>query len=517
MLATAAVDDRLPESDLARLSQWLADHTGLNFPHRRFDELERRVRVAAGELGYLDYRAYVKVLLQKDERAREFAATVCHFTVGETYFFRERAAFDALERQVLPAIIDQCEHLGRQLRIWSAACSTGEEPYSVAILLNQILGAGTQWRTTFLASDIDARKLEIARVGIYRHWSFRGLLEPRHQRYFESLADGRFRVRPEIQKQVSFVPINLARDMYPSLNNSTNALNLVLCRNALMYFRPEQARRVVERLWRCLLPGGWLIVGAVEAAAELFGDFEPVRFEGITVYRKPVSGVLKTTFPAQSVEVSRTRPDTLAERTAVSPEEAGSGGRIAMQEIERPRGGKSPATKATAIGNEGGQHAATEAALKALYEQGRYPEVAESALKLIEQHQNPAVMNVLARALANQGRLADALEWSAKAVQADELDAQHHYLLALVHQELGQLVEAISSLRKALYLDPKFVLAHVALGGIYRRRSAQSASRRAYRAALRLLNRSTPDEQLPGADGLTVDRLKEILKLLLKS
>lgn len=493
MLSQIEKEDRLQESELLLLSKWLADTAGLHFPRRRWTDLERCMRSATRDLGYRNCRACLHALLNEEERSDEFTTMIRHFTIGETYFFREKAAFRALENVVLPELIKSRWPLNRRLKIWSAACSSGEEPYSIAMLLDQLLAEPEQWHITLLASDINPKALEKAQKGEYRNWSFRGVLEPRHKRYFESLNDDLYRVRDRIQQFVTFAPMNLAEDVYPSLTNNTNALDVVLCRNVLMYFTTEQAQRVVERFHRCLVPGGWLVVSAVEASTELFSDFAPVRMEGVTVYRKPalsnsasfVQDIRSLREPLQPVEPPQEDKEHLP--AAV---------------LKMPAVDKAPPP--------GKDH------LEKLYCRGQYREAAALARDLLKEDENPEIMSLLSRTLANQGRLDEARDWAEKAVCRDEFEARHYFLLSAIQRELSDLDEAVASLRRALYLDPDFALAHFALGGLLRRLGRKSESTRAFMAALRILKRYDPKESVPESEGLSAARLGEVIRVMLR-
>ncbi len=196
-----------------------------------------------------------------------------HLTVGETYFFRDKRLFKTLEESILSELIQLRRNSGRYLRIWSAGCSSGEEPYSIAILLSKMIPDIGDWGITILATDINTRFLQKAADGVYGNWSFRDIEPGIKEGFFNQKEDGRFEVLSRIREMVTFSYLNLVEDAYPSLVNNTNALDIIFCRNVLMYFVPELAGKVVRNLHRSLVDGGFLIVSPTESSIPIFSQF----------------------------------------------------------------------------------------------------------------------------------------------------------------------------------------------------------------------------------------------------
>jgi len=265
----------------------IASRLGLDFSEHRQADLERGLVRALRAASLSAPEAYLAWLATLPEESLEWRRLAGHLTVGETYFFRDRASFEALEQHVLPALIAarRAEGLLR-LRIWSAGCATGEEPYSLVILLDRLLSAWADWALTILATDINPEALETARRGRYREWAFRETPAWVRDRYFQRRGGETFELDPRIRRMVTFAPLNLAEDGYPNVVTNTSAMDLILCRNVLMYFTREAQRVTVARLHRALLPGGWLVVSPAELSADLFFPLVPVNFPGAIFYRK---------------------------------------------------------------------------------------------------------------------------------------------------------------------------------------------------------------------------------------
>ncbi|MDP2030746.1 MAG: CheR family methyltransferase [Thiobacillus sp.] len=469
----------LPDSLLSSLSDFLAAQTGLYFPKKRWGDLERGIVAAARQFGLPDAQACAHWLLSAPLTRSQIETLASHLTVGETYFFREKRSFEALEQHILPALLHAREHTERRLRIWSAGCCTGEEAYSIAMLLDQLIPDPEKWNVTILATDINPAFLGKAAAGIYGEWSFRDTPVWIRARHFKHGKNARFEVLPRIRKRVTFSYLNLADDVYPSLTNNTNAMDVIFCRNVLMYFTAARAKQVIENFHRSLVDGGWLIVSPVETSTSLFSGFTAVSFHGAVLYRKLAhseSSVVVTTCPAVAPGLL---PETLLPECLVGDAALATPLYAAPLNPDRP----------------------------ALQPGERPPFAVDGS----------AAPSRTARACANQGKLAEATEWCEQAIAADKLNPAHHYLFATIRQELGQSDLAVQSLMRALYLDPDFVLAHFALGNLRLAQGRRREAERHFRNTLALLHRHPRDETLPESDGLSAGRLVEIITSVLSS
>jgi len=466
----------LSDSLLSSLSDFLAAQTGLNFPEKRWSDLERGIGAAACQFGLPDAQACAHWLLSAPLTRSQIEVLASHLTVGETYFFRDKRSFEALEQHILPALLHACGHTERRLRIWSAGCSTGEEAYSIAMLLDRLIPDPEKWNVTILATDINPAFLGKAAAGVYGEWSFRDTPAWIRARHFKPGKNARFEIQPRIRKRVTFSYLNLADDVYPSLTNNTNAMDVILCRNVLMYFTAARAKQVIENFHRSLADGGWLIVSPAETSTSLFSGFTPANFPGAILYRKPANPqtpAVATAYPADLL------PETLP------PESLVADMALATALHEMPLNPDGPALQSGAWSA---------------------PEAGDSA-----------ALSRTARACANQGKLGEAAEWCEQAIAADKLNPAYPYLLASIRQEQGQYDLAVQSLMRALYLDPDFVLAHFALGNLRLVQGRSREAERHLRNALALLQRHPRDATLPESDGLSAARLVEIITSVLSS
>jgi len=281
--------------------------TGLTFagPRRRqFDAALERMAAALGLPGAAACASWLLAGPWDDARS---ALCARFLTVGETYFLREPRAFDLVCDQAGALL---ARGAARPLRIWSAACCTGEEPYSIALALRRGVPQLPPGRVDILATDLNDAFLDVARAGIYRRSSFRRTDPAGLAPFVKPLGDGRYEVDASLRAQVRFANLNLAEGTYPS------AMDVIFCRNVLMYFAPEQAMRVVARLRASLVEGGWLVVNASEASTRLFRGFTPVYLEDAVFFRKDAppapAPVVAAVAPVMPVPVQAPHPEPVA-------------------------------------------------------------------------------------------------------------------------------------------------------------------------------------------------------------
>jgi chemotaxis protein methyltransferase CheR len=259
-------------------------------------------------------------------------------TIGETHFFRIAPQIEALRSVVLPEIMARRAAM-RRLGIWSAGCSTGEEAYTMAMLVHEALPASDHWEAQVLGTDLSHRALATAREAVYGEWSFRETPEPARARYFTSEGT-RWRLTESIKRMVRFSHLNLMADAFPSPGPAGPTLDLILCRNVTIYFSPEACRRLYRRLAEALLPGGWLILGPSDPTPTHPILLEPVTVAGAILWRRTTSiGSVDTATPSINSFTSTYRPivPALAGRRVRSrPTAPSPGPPTAKQHIARP-------------------------------------------------------------------------------------------------------------------------------------------------------------------------------------
>jgi chemotaxis protein methyltransferase CheR len=399
---------------LAQCSEFVAVHMGLHFPEERWPDLRRGIHSAAPEFGFADEEQCVQWLMSAPLTHREIEILAGNLTVGETYFLRERESFDILTERILPELVLARRGVERRLRLWSAGCCTGEEAYSLAIALQRAIPDLADWNVTILATDLNPRFLRKAAAGMFREWSFRETPAWLKEEYFRPVDENTYEILPKMRHRVTFEHLNLVEDVYPSLPTDTNAMDVIFCRNVLMYFTPEQAQRVIDRLHHSLVEGGWLIVGLTEAALPLSPPFAHVNFDGGTFYRK----IYPHPSTAEEMPVEVSAP-------AVAP---------------LPRRPPLPV-------------AAMLRRARELADQGLLSEALEWCEKSVAAGKlNPVAHYLRAVVLQEQGALAEAVRSFERALSIAPDFVLAHFTLGTLHDQHGRKTEARKHYRKALHL-----------------------------------------------------------------
>jgi len=252
-------------------------HVGLDSPFF----LERRVRPRMEALGMSSFGDYYHFLKYDPGGAAELVELVERLTTHETYFFRESYQLEAFREDVLPQLVEQARKRKRLL-LWSAGCSTGEEVYTLAILLRETL-ALRDFRARVVGSDISRRVVARARQAYFGSSSFRATDPVVRRRYFQEV-DGRFRLRDDVRSMCSFGQLNLLdTERYRILG----ACDAIFCRNVLMYLSKTARSRIIDGFYDTLQPGGYLFLGHSESLLHVSTRFEIVQLDKDLVYRKP--------------------------------------------------------------------------------------------------------------------------------------------------------------------------------------------------------------------------------------
>ncbi len=275
----------MSESEFRMYAELLRTHCGLHFDDGSRFLLEKRVGRRVQELGLGGFAAY-HFELRSPGGDEELAHLVDILTTNETYFFRECSQLQALVGEIIPNLLLQRKAGStRPISVWSAGCSSGEEPYSVvALAMEAGLVPGRDLRV--YASDISRPVLTRSRRGVYREASFRETPDDLRGRYFEE-KDGLYRVKDEVRKHVDFIHLNLLDESKIAL---LGAMDVVLCRNVIIYFDAETKRRVIQTFYDRLRPGGFLLLGHSESLINISSAFELAHLERDLVYRRPVPG-----------------------------------------------------------------------------------------------------------------------------------------------------------------------------------------------------------------------------------
>ena len=268
------------------LRDMIYERSGIFFPDQKRYILENRLLRRIEDGGFDDFDKYVDFLRYDPLRDKEFSSLFDLVTTNETSFFRDANQLQAFESVVLPPIVKEAEEKGcKKLRIWSAPCSTGEEPYTLAMLLlnkfPKIQDSG--WDIEIHGSDISECVLNSARRGEYNDYSIRNVPPPYLDRYFTKNGNGKYNVRPEVRGMVRLSNINLFDNLKLRM---FRGMNIVFCRNMLIYFDEAAKKRVIANIYDSLAPGGYLFIGHAESLFNISRAFKLVNINNILIYQK---------------------------------------------------------------------------------------------------------------------------------------------------------------------------------------------------------------------------------------
>ena len=274
------------ETGLAGVCEVITASMGLHFPVDRWNMLTRNLTMAAAEFGFQHFDEFTHWLLSSDLEKEQIKILASYLTISETYFWREEPVFSALTNYILPELIALKKNGEKSIRIWSAGCSTGEEAYSLAIALHRTIPDIKDWQIMILGTDMNPKALIKAESGIYSRWSFRNCPVWLKANYFHHLGNGNYEVLPKIKNMVTFSNLNLTDNSFPSLTNNIYAMDIIFCRNVLMYFTDEWISKISQNLFHSLNPDGWFVVSSCELNSQRFSQFRAVNFPGAVLYQK---------------------------------------------------------------------------------------------------------------------------------------------------------------------------------------------------------------------------------------
>jgi len=265
---------KINDEEFNFLVGYLKKHFGINLGAKRV-LLEGRLGGYLAQRGYNSFSSYIK-MLKEDRSGKELTNLLNRVTTNHTYFMREAEHFEFFSKTVCPQLERGVRN--RDLRIWCAASSTGEEPYTLAMILHDYFGGKTpHWDKVLLATDISQKVLDHAKEGVYTEESIEKIPETWKKKYFQKLPNGNVQVVPEIRKQVVFRIFNLMDQI-----KFKEPFHTIFCRNVMIYFDAPTKAAVVERMYDAMRPGGYLFVGHTESVAR------PTRFNYVmpSLYQK---------------------------------------------------------------------------------------------------------------------------------------------------------------------------------------------------------------------------------------
>ncbi|GAB4310920.1 MAG: protein-glutamate O-methyltransferase CheR [Phototrophicales bacterium] len=441
---------------LEQISQLIEKRTGLAVQAQLGNVLDDILITQAGG----NLKAYLSHLKDEPETSSIWQNLLDALTIGETYFLRDRAQFQLIKTQLLPQLILRRRQQNQlELHLWSAGCASGEEAYSLAITLHELLPDIDTWKITLIGTDINDKALQTAQRGVYRQWAFRHTDVNFQQRYFIPTPNG-LQIKPHIQNMVSFQQANL-------LHPCPRKFDLILCRNVMLYFNPIYAQQAEMILHDALLPEGWLIISQAETLHYNRAYWQMTIIDNIPIFQKRSPSPYQLT---ASIPQPKPEPPPLA----IPP------------------------------------------AIQTLYHND--PLAAEHALhQWLMQYPHHAQAHILlANLLANRQKILEAHQHLDLALELNPLSADGYYIRAMLHLEEGNPAEAKKSLREALYCQRDHALAAFMLGSLYAKENKIDLAIRQWRKAQQLITHFKPDDRVSDISDLRVNQLRSLIASNLK-
>ena len=501
--------------DYLRFSKLVYARFGLHFPDNRRADLERGVRQAFAASTCTDLDEYYRLLQDPKSSVAHFERLVNAITISETYFFRDAGQIDALHSHVIPQLVKRRRTL-RTLRIWSAGCSSGEEPYSIAMLLRELLPDVDDWSITILGTDINTEAVDRARQAVYSEWAFREERAKRWRSRYFNRRGNRYDLSPAVQRMVTLGQFNLVEGNYPSYESNTTLMDLILCRNVMIYFTEDVSRSIVDRFYNCLTYGGWLVVGHAEHSLTIYRRFQVHNFANAILYQRtedvqpPIQDPEWLELPAatETVEfvytphVAAPKDQVALVPTPIEPQPEPEPDPKDERELEHVYihalgrlGHVDPLERARELLSYGQSEEARQL-LQGLYDTGS---------------RDAAICALMGQANANLGDWDAAERWCHRAIHLDKLALEAYYILALVLQHLEQFSQAIEMMKKVIYIDRHHVLGHFGLADLYRNNNQLAQALKSLDNARFLLEGYPDDEFIPGSGGITAGSLREAI------
>lgn len=499
---------------LQQLSSLLLERAGLKITPDGYHSLRLALSTRMPVVGIVNAEEYVRMLRTAEDELRSLLPLV---TVGHTEFFRDPKQFRALESRILPDALWKARRENRRVSIWSAGCATGEEPYSLAMVLAE--QGALPIEVDLWATDLNLAAVEAAKQGRFSTRRVGGMHHDRRTRFFRPVDDG-FEIVSSLKDYVRFDGQNLAVPVFEKVK--PESLDLILCRNVIIYFDLPTIRALMDRFLAALRPGALLLLGYSESLFKVYDRFEMVEMEGAFVYRRPVKPLAPRT-PAgagstkpHTLSTSALLPSTRAIRTtldasnkvptvprktvevpaAKAPETAPAPGLTATssepprKSLEVPATGSEPTRTRTGAGElpawslmlSPGER--LNAAVR-MIERGDFV----SAVSTVEQllTDEPGHLDALltvGNLYSLTGRVVDAREAFAQAINREPLCVEARVFGGLAELQAGELDEARSQLGKALFLEPSLAIGHYLMAQVHERLKEHEGARRHYRNAI---------------------------------
>ena len=492
---------------LQNLIELIAKHTGLHIREQDKQALGNKVVARMQALKIIIPEQYYQLLntstnhgVTETSGDKEWKALTLLLTTGESYFFRDKGQIALLKNRLLPQIIEQKKRSPipkPSLRIWSAGCSTGEEVYSIAMVIKELIPDLHNWHILILGTDINLESIAKAQQGLYDSWSFR-MVEPEIiKRYFKPRQQS-WEVLETMRSMVKFRVGNLIKDNFPQPSIDLHSMDIIICRNVFIYFDSHSIALVLDKFYHTLNSSGYLITGHAELSGQNLSNLQTKVFPESLVYQR--NDLPEKTYVIPKKSTAKIININQQQNTLVNTQKLQPNLKLADEQ---------PLSKTKLPAN------ITKA--ESLFQQGEYIAAIQEAEQVTKQH--PLHFDgyyLIAQAWANLGKFEKAAFYCEQATKIDEESIFPYYLLAHIAEEKGDTVAAKQILKKIIYLAPTSIHAYLELGDIYQREKDLCRAKKMRTTAWDLLSQ-LPKNTLLEPSKNTVGELTVQVKYLLQS
>ena len=459
----------ISEPYLSQIRDFLSDRLGMHYSVQRESELSRKLLEAAKKAGFSGTTSFIQWLMTSSPGRKDLEMLASFLTIGETYFLREGDAFEFLREEFLKQYIFANQQSNRNLSVWSAGCSSGEEVYSLAGLIIEMLPDYKNWNIRITGTDINPTALKKAQAGKYSKWSFRKTPEW-FDKYVEKIDENSYKICDCLKNMVRFQSHNLATESHLFYR-----LNIIFCRNVLIYFPAEMIRKITTGFYNSLAEGGVLALSPVESSLDIYNRFTRKNFGGRTFFIK------------DSIKVESAIQSEFQEKITVAD--------------------KKHSAKAEAQADK------EYTRLQFLFKEGLYLRVENLIRQKAEDLNELPVkyQELLGQTYVNQGKEAEAELLYKKIIESGNQDTSAGYFLAMIYMGQKRFKEARLLLEEMLRTEPGNILANYQLGLLERQRGNSEKSQQYLEKASGLLKELKSETIVWGSSEMMVEQLQDLI------
>jgi len=512
----------IPQAVLDKLKAAIAERFGIYIRPQDDAPFCKKIHGRVQDLKLSTYESYCDLLTSASDLSQsEWRELIRQITISETYFMRDKGHIHLLQNNILPELI-KAQQSNKTLRIWSAGCSTGEEAYSLAILLQDLIPDNHNWRLQIIGSDLNPEVVQKARQAVYSEWSLRSLTPKQKSLYFTPQSS-LWRLNESLCKMVTFYSNNLVDDDFSQSSSDFANFDLILCRNVFIYFEPQAIKKVLHRFHNALKTNCYLMTGHMELHGQKLDGFKVNVFPDAVVYQKSTTShsantynnldfrnyptttnsLSNSTYSSHLPYANPTNPSPTSPVRADLTSSTWESYRHASHNLADRISPSDSSHDITEIKTDWDRLAAAESAIsRAAYREAlKYlDQIQEKRLHTLKIHQLSALT------YANLGELKLAYQHCQEIIKLEPNSPKTYYLMAHIADEMGKYDEVKQLLKKAIYLNLYFVAAYLALGDMYGRESDRDRALKMYRSTLDIL-KALPSHEVVEETDLTAAEL----------